>query len=161
MCDYAPPTGKQMSLSAEQFIEAITSLTSDPIQDGADHEQRRQPRVGLRSRATIILLGEQAGSAAVSVQVRDLSPAGIGFLHEQKMNLDQQFALVLPRANDTPSVILCSVAFWQPLAGDCYAIGARFRRILRDGGNPPLPIRIETPTVDLAAEITQLHRKAG
>jgi hypothetical protein len=148
-----------MELSADQFIKIVTSTTPDA--KDAEADQRRSPRFGLRAQATIIPLCETSHPTAITIQVRDLSPAGIGFLHERKMSLDEQFALVLPRTGDTPSVVLCSVAFWQPLAGDLYAIGARFTRILRDGGDPPLPIQIDAPVADLATEIKRLHRKAS
>ena len=150
-----------MDLSAEQFIEAVTGSVGDPQEHSRD--QRKQPRVGLRSRATIIPLSESSSPTPVSIQIRDLSSSGIGFLHDRKMSLDEQFALVLPRNGDTPSVILCSVAFWQPLARDLFAVGARFVRILRDGGDPPLPVQVEVhrPALDLATEIQQLHRQAG
>ncbi|HET6251312.1 MAG TPA: hypothetical protein VFE47_26750 [Tepidisphaeraceae bacterium] len=149
-----------MDLSAEQFIQIVTAPPAQPTADETP-DQRRTPRTGLRTRAAIIPLGENAHPAAITIEVRDLSASGIGFLHEQKMALDEQFALVLPRTNDTPSVVLCSVAFWQPLARDLFAVGARFRRVLRDGGGTPLPIDLHTPAADLAAEIERLHRKAS
>jgi hypothetical protein len=148
-----------MGLSADQFIEILSAAKPADGEEGSD--LRRAPRVGLRENATIIPLSEGSHPNAISVEVRDLSLAGIGFLHEQKLKLDEQFALVLPRNNDTPSVILCAVAFWQPLARDLFAIGARFTRILRDGGAPPLPLTLETPSTDLADEIKRLHRKAS
>lgn len=154
------PNGRPMDLSVEQFIQIVTSLKAEG-KDPAAQDQRRAPRQGLRARATIIPLCESSHPTALCVQVRDLSPAGVGFLHDKKMALDEQFALVLPRAGDNPSVVLCSVAFWQPLARDLYAIGARFTRILRDGGETPLPIQIDTPPADLADEIKRLHRKAS
>src|SRR5690348_13669081 len=109
-----------MALTAEQFIEIVSA--ADKPADGADApDARRASRICIRANATIIPLSEGSQPNAISVQVRDLSPAGIGFLHEQKLKLDEQFALVLPRNNDTPSVILCAVAFWQPLARDLFA----------------------------------------
>jgi hypothetical protein len=150
-----------MYLSAEQFIETVKSLTNGEPKDGLAIDQRRQPRAGIQSVATIIPLSETAHPSAISIQVRDLSPAGIGFLHEHKMSLDEQFALVLPRQGDTPSVILCSVAFWQPLQKNLFAMGARFRRVLRDGGEVGLPIEIQNTFADLAETQLQFRRKAG
>jgi len=154
------PRRRYMDLSAEQFIEILSAGNpAESTQDAQD--MRRSPRTGLRTSATIIPLSEGSHPTAISVQVRDLSPAGIGFLHAQKMKLDEQFALILSRRDDTPSVVLCAVAFWQPLARDLFATGARFTRILRDGGDPPLPLNLEAPSADLADEIERLHRRAS
>jgi hypothetical protein len=150
--------GLLMELSVDQFIKLVTAT---PETREVEDDQRRSPRVGLRAQGTIIPLCESSQPTAISIEVRDLSPLGIGFLHERKMSLDEKFALVLPRTGDTPSVVLCAVAFWQPLARDLFAIGARFTRILRDGGETPLPIQINTPVADLADEIKRLHRKAS
>lgn len=133
-----------MELSAEYFTEIVGSLTIEPGPE-LRPDQRRQPRAGILAEASIIPLVESSGPSAMTIQVRDLSAAGIGFLNRRKLGLDEQFALVLPRGNDTPAIVLCAVAFWQPLAADLYAIGARFTRILRDGGITPLPVEIQYP----------------
>jgi hypothetical protein len=133
----------------------------DRKSEDANSDQRRQPRCDLKSRATIIPLSETSHPGALTVLVRDLSPAGIGFLHERPMSLDEEFALVLPRSGDTPAIVLCSVACWQPLARDAYAIGARYMRILRDGGNPALPIEIDPTSQNFAPGLQRLRAKAS
>lgn len=149
-----------MDLSAEQFAQIVMSLGIEP-QEGAESDERRRPRAELDSQASLIPLSDNTNPGAVSVTVRDLSPSGIGFLHDRQMVLDEQFALLLPRDGDTPAVVLCTVAFWQPLARDLFAIGARFTRILRDGGIPPLPIEIYEPATEALAEKRALQRKAS
>ena len=69
------------------------------------------------------------------------------------MKLDSLPAIA-KRTDDTPSVVLCAVAFWQPLARNLFAVGARFIRVLRDGGETPLPIQTGVAPADLAAGIT-------
>ena len=44
--------------------------------------------------------------------------------------------------DDNPAIILCEVAFWQPLGREVFAIGARFVRVLREA-NSALPIQIQ------------------
>ncbi|HWE92993.1 MAG TPA: PilZ domain-containing protein [Tepidisphaeraceae bacterium] len=149
-----------MDLSAEQFAQIVTSLGIEP-QEGVGSDERRRPRAEFDARASLIPLSDQTNPGAVSVKVRDLSPSGIGFLHDRQMVLDEQFALLLPRDGDTPAVVLCTVAFWQPLARDLFAIGARFTRILRDGGIPALPIEIYEPATEALAEKRALQRKAS
>lgn len=149
-----------MDLSAEQFAQIVTSLDTEP-QAQTGENQRRRPRAELDTQASLIPLSDHSAPGAVSVKVRDLSPSGIGFLHDRRMGLDEQFALLLPRDGDTPAVVLCTVAFWQPLARNLFAIGARFTRILRDGGIPALPIEIHEPAAAALTEGRALQRKAS
>jgi hypothetical protein len=149
-----------MELTAEQFIEIVNGL-EQRVETVTEGEQRRRPRLGLRASGTLIPLSDSANPSAIAIEIRDVSSAGIGFLHNKKMSLDEQFALVLPRTGDTPSVVLCAVAFWQPLARNLFAIGGRFIRVLRDGGSVPLPIQTTVFSSGLSSEIEQLHRKAS
>src|SRR5665213_2779562 len=82
-------------------------------------------------------------------------------LYERPMSLDEQFALVLPRSGDTPAIVLCAVACWQPLAKDVYGIGARYVRILRDGGDPALPIEINPNSQSFAPVLQAVRAKAS
>jgi hypothetical protein len=127
-----------MNLTAERFSDLIASL--DALRDQTS-DQRRQPRVALEADATIIPLGyERPG--ATPIIARDLSSSGFGFLHNRQLALDEQFALVLPQIDDNPAIVLCEVAFWQPMGREIFAIGARFVRLLREA-NTPLPIQVQ------------------
>ena len=132
-----------MNLSAELFDEVVTSLNAATAtaqaaapgyEDAGGVGQRRQaPRVGVRARVTLIPLTDRLASSAMSVPVRDLSPAGIGFLHAEKIDLDESFVVLLPQSAGGQIAMLCEVAYWQPLAPNLFAIGARFTRVLRHG----------------------------
>lgn len=146
-------------LSADRFSAIVNSLKRDNG-IGETGDQRRRPRFDLRARATIIPLRESCHPGSLAVLVRDLSPSGMGFLYERPMSLDEQFALLLPRSGDTPAVVLCEVACWQPLAKNVYGVGARFVRILRDGGEQPLPIEINLSSQNFAP-MPQYRAKAS
>ncbi|HZK80662.1 MAG TPA: hypothetical protein VFC46_06330 [Humisphaera sp.] len=149
-----------VDLSVEQFSE-IVSLLKAEANAGTDADERRQPRADLNARATIIPLRESCNFGSPTILVRNLSPSGIGFLYERPMSLDEQFALVLPRSGDTPAIVLCAVACWQPLAKDVYGIGARYVRILRDGGDPALPIEINPNSQSFAPVLQAVRAKAS
>jgi len=119
-----------MELTAEHFSRSLLTLESQAA--AFPGEQRLSPRSAMDVRATVIPLTAISGLGTTQVSVRDLSRAGVGFLIDRPMRLDEQFALVLPQLGDTPAVILCEVAFWQPVAASSYAIGGRFIRILKD-----------------------------
>ncbi len=156
---HAEAPASPVELSAEQFCAVINSLKGEKVSDGSD--ERRQPRSDIKASASIILLRDSSHPGALNILIRDLSQSGIGFLHERPMSLDEEFALVLPRSGDTPSIILCSVACWQPLAKSVYAVGARFLRILRDGGDPALPIVIDPTSQNFAPVFQRLRAKAS
>lgn len=119
-----------MELTADLFSQSLLTLESQAAY--FPNEQRFAPRSAMDVQATIIPLTATSGLGTAEVAVRDLSRAGVGFLIDRPMRLDDQFALVLPQNNDTPAIILCEVAFWQPVTANSYAIGGRFIRILKD-----------------------------
>jgi len=119
-----------MELTAEHFSRSLLTLESQAAY--FPNEQRFAPRSAMDVQATIIPLTATSGLGTSEVAVRDLSRAGVGFLIDRPMRLDDQFALVLPQLGDAPAVILCEVAFWQPVDASSYAIGGRFIRILKD-----------------------------
>lgn len=123
--------------------------------DVIEPDQRRSPRTPLDLRATLLPFSEQFSSEPLVVPLRDLSPGGFRFLHDRQLPLGQQFALLLPEASSRPIVILCTVAYWQPLAKDLFAIGAKFCQVLRQG-ELGLPLVLEDA---LSGELTT--RKAS
>lgn len=107
-------------------------------------EQRKAPRTRTSVRAALMPFSDRFALQTIIAPVRDISRGGFGFLHERPVPLGEQFALVLPEASGNPLVILCTVAYWQPLAADLFAIGARFCRVLR-AGETELPLVFEDP----------------
>lgn len=131
-----------MHLTAElfgQLIGEMASLTANS--EGED--RRRSPRATLELSATLMPFSEQIATQNLEVPIRDLSRGGFAFLHERRLPLGEQLALLLPEASGGPLAILCTVAWWQPLADGFYAIGAKFSQILRE--HPNLPLLLEEP----------------
>src|SRR5688500_13371054 len=104
-------------------LDAPAPAPAEPLPGGGalapatpDAGRRREPRVGVRARVTLIPLTDGDGLAAgpMAVPVRDVSAGGIGFLHTEKVGLDSQFVVLLPQGNDSVAV-LCQVAYYQPL----------------------------------------------
>ena len=123
---------------------ASATDTADP--------RRREPRLGVQARVTLIPLtaGDSLAAGPVTVPLRDLSAGGIGFLHTGRINLDEQFVVLLPHGASGDSVaVLCQVANYQPLADRLYAVGARFVRVLRqpvaDDATGPATLSLPAP----------------
>lgn len=126
----------------------------------AGDQRRREPRVGLRGRVTLIPLTDSDGlsGSPLAVPVRDLSAGGIGFLHTQRVGLDTQFVALLPQGGDSLAV-LCQVAYYQPLAERLFAVGAKFVRVLRQ----PAGVDADeaTPVLSLPAQPATARRVAS
>jgi hypothetical protein len=133
-----------MNLSSHLFDQIVTSLstgeaTTLPGVTPPTREQRRGPRFAPSgaTRVRLIPLTDTIAPAPFDVPLRDDSPAGVGFLHCNRLGLDEQFVLLLP-SEDGEVAILCGVAYWQPLGENLFAIGAKFNRVLRQGSAAPV-----------------------
>jgi hypothetical protein len=117
-----------MNLNADSFLQIVQSLRSYRSNNGM-REQRKHPRVGVRGRATIMVISKN-GPRIVAVNVRDLSAAGIGLLiPEAAVARDEEFLLVLPQgAQHARRAMLCSAKRFSQLAENLYSIGAVFLR---------------------------------
>jgi hypothetical protein len=136
-----------MNLSEELFQQVMTSLAagdatnlpSITMKDEAGSEQRRGPRFAADggSRVRLIPLTDSFAPGPLDVSVCDVSPGGVRFEYPGRINLDEQFVLLLPTPDDGDLAVLCGVAYWQPVSGAVVAVGAKFNRILRQGSAQP------------------------
>jgi hypothetical protein len=150
----AAPLFEQI-VSALDAPESLVQAAAAP--QGAD-PRRRDRRVAVRARVTLIPLTADAtlGPGPVEVPLRDLSAGGIGFLHTAKVQLDEHFVALLPDGSGgNPVAVLCQVAYYQPLGERVFAVGAEFRRVLRQ----PAP-QDASPTI-LAYSAQQHQRRAA
>ncbi|HXE54967.1 MAG TPA: PilZ domain-containing protein [Tepidisphaeraceae bacterium] len=116
-----------MQLTADLYREILRSLRSDN-RSSRNLEKRAAPRVGLRSKLTIV---PSTGSAPTNTCVRDISAHGIGLVHPESMPIGSQFtAMFAGRANDTLAVVY-TVANCKEISKSLYSIGATVSRIDR------------------------------
>jgi hypothetical protein len=124
---------RHMNLPDELFqriTESITIVGHDAPQSSGE---RRAPRVKLQTHVAVFPWSSPID--ALSVRVRDISIGGIGILHARRMALDEQFVASLPCGGDHADehvLLLYTVVYWEPLAEDLFAIGARFERIVSE-----------------------------
>lgn len=117
-------------LTAEMFREMV-ELAAAPSGDPSPREQRRTPRTRIDVLATLLPFSDRFASHGFTVPIRDVSRGGFRFLHDRPVPLGEHFGLLLPAASGRPIVVLCTIAYWQPLDRGLYAVGARFCRVLR------------------------------
>ena len=131
-----------MLLPDEVLADVVSSLDNrerrfDPHE--LAESRRREARVGVAARVTLIPVTDSLAPTPFEVPLRDLSAGGIGFLHTHRIGLDEQFVVLLPDG----LAVLCRVAYYQPLAERLFAVGAKFVRVLRQttaaGETLPMP----------------------
>jgi len=145
-----------MLLDDALFGQITSALSGDAAIPSASatavaEQRRREPRVGVNAAVTVIPISDSLRIMPFDVPVRDLSAGGIGFLHSERIGLNEQFAVLLPEGGESV-VVLCEVAHYQRLAEREYAIGARFLRVLRRAsGATTVPLPTVAPAARRAA----------
>ena len=117
-----------MNLSPELF-DQIVSATSATLA-GPTASDRRAPRA--RTTTTLAVCAWSDPMSVLSLKVRDLSAGGVGLLHRERMALDEELVVRLPRGADDSVTVLGRVVYWEPLAPDLFAIGVHFDRVVSE-----------------------------
>jgi len=128
-------------MTAELFQQIVGELSSSAPETLAE-DRRRSARAAMELSATLMPFSEQIAKENLQVPIRDLSRGGFAFLHDRRLPLGEQFALLLHESSGRPLAILCTIAWWQPLEDGFYAIGAKFSQVLRKN-NAGLPLLLE------------------
>lgn len=127
-------SGIAMELTAEMFRKIVETPRADNgVGQRVGRELRKTHRTRTTQHAALMPFSDRFALDTIIAPIRDISRGGFGFLHDHQIPLGEQFALVLPEASGRPIVILCTVTYYQPLAEELFAIGARFCRVLREG----------------------------
>jgi hypothetical protein len=120
-------TRDAMQLSAEMF-EAIVKNLKGSAPEGRD--KRREPRAGLCGKADMIPISlDQRVAKSCLVRVRDLSPRGIGLVHNKRLGVDTQFAIQLPCGNNARITVVYTVRHCKTLSPDLFSIGGLLREL--------------------------------
>lgn len=118
-----------MILSPERFRAIVASLRSDAA-CGRNAEQRAEPRVGMRTTATVVLRAETSGAIARrQVRVRDVSAGGMGLIADEPIAPDSTFVIDLRDARARVTLV-CRAVRCQPLGNGLFRIGVRFERCI-------------------------------
>jgi hypothetical protein len=110
-----------MQLSSEAFREIIGQLRGN----AKETDKRSKPRVGVRNRVKLRLLGTHAGQPIkeIEVTVRDLSADGIGLLHHERLPVKSLFGIGLPVYGQRDLMAVYKVRHCDPLDAQLFRIG--------------------------------------
>jgi hypothetical protein len=117
-----------VELSAEVLHSTVASVP----QGG---ERRKHTRVPLRFKVKIIPYENGALGEPFFIWTRDICPGGIGIIHYKPLKEDRKFIIRLPRQDDTPLLLLCTVRVCKQVAAAVYNIGASFTEVAEPAGN--------------------------
>jgi hypothetical protein len=81
---------------------------------------------------TILLRHPNTGDAGCTARIRRISVQGIGLLHQQAMEVGEEFTLLLPRQDRSPVTVRCSAVRCEAGGDGLYRIGAVFNAVLSD-----------------------------
>lgn len=110
-------------LSVELLHATVHGVKSETV------ERRENPRFPLRAKVGLIPYENGACGKAVEVWTRDVSASGVGVLYAKPMRAGRKFIIRLPRRDDSPVLLVCTVRNCTELAEGIYAIGASFAEI--------------------------------
>jgi c-di-GMP-binding flagellar brake protein YcgR len=127
-------------ISAAAFESIIRSLRSDK-QTGRGSDKRKNPRVGLSGRVTIIPCSPNSQRTPVIAMVRDLSTTGIGLAHGNALSDGEQVIVRFAATHDEPAKsILCTVTHSHTIGERLCTTGAKFIKDIEIAG-PPVPAK--------------------
>jgi hypothetical protein len=113
-------------ISAAAFDSIIRSLRSDK-QVGRGSDKRKNPRVGLSGRVTIIPCSPDSERSPVVAMVRDLSTTGIGLAHGNSLVDGEQVIVRFSATHDEPAKsILCVITHSHIVGERLCTTGAKF-----------------------------------
>jgi len=115
-----------MNFSNKQFAEVFASLLPTGAVSKLGHDERRRaPRIELRHKAHVLLVGDHA-SPSVEVELRDVSVRGMKFVTDKPLARGKQFILAVPQLAGEPQLLLCTVVHSEVTDDAQIAVGAEF-----------------------------------
>jgi hypothetical protein len=125
-----------MKLSPEQVKEIIEAL--DSVAGAAGREKRKAARTRFDAAVDLVQWTEHGPSQTWTVQLRDYSANGIGFIHIEPMEAGAKFLLRLPLGKTNLGYVPCTTVSCVARDDGSYRIGARFADVLtrHDGQEP-------------------------
>jgi hypothetical protein len=127
------------------IYEEITGLSDlPPPVDEADYERRRHRRVPFGHRATISLDRKGGDATPAVVMMRDVSSAGVSFLHGEALKAGLPLVIEFKGYQDRPVKLRCMVARCEAggAGGVQFVVGASFVELLTKEAPPQKPIEI-------------------
>jgi len=148
---------QSMQLMAQDYAEILASLKA--LTDTKGHERRTAARMDVQAQVKIVPCkdGKASASDAYTCLTRDLSFKGIGLFQSRQSARGSQFVIELPRREDKPLTLLCTVMYCRALADGLYNVGATFNRTFDFNAPPVVEFRGVAPSLGGEAERNRIR----
>ncbi|HEB60924.1 MAG TPA: hypothetical protein ENJ06_03770 [Phycisphaeraceae bacterium] len=113
---------------AKQLLDALAKIEQWRSKPAA-MRKRRFTRFGVRSTAILneaVACSRGSTSNATTVQLRDVSRGGAGFLHDTPMRVDSAYRLTLAQDDLVIQTIPLFIRYCQQVEDSAYLIGGEF-----------------------------------
>jgi hypothetical protein len=123
----------------DKIAEIVSGLDAHLLAAGAEN-RRRQPRIAMRTKMSLILLSGLAPSS-VEIFTRNISSSGIGFVCRRMFRAGERVVVPLRIPRIPPKMVLARVTFSRYIGGGYHEMGAEFQECANDarGGKWNIP----------------------
>jgi hypothetical protein len=135
----AAPRAPFMQLLAQDYAEVLAALQA--LTDSKGHERRTTARMEVLAQVKIHPYRDGKTAEAYTCLTRDLSFKGVGLFQAKQAPRGSQFVVVLPRQENDPLTLLCTVMYTRPMADGLYNVGASFNSRYDFNAKPAVEIR--------------------
>jgi hypothetical protein len=133
------PRGPTMQLLAQDYAEVLAALQA--LTDTKGHERRATARMEVQAQVKVHPFKDGKTSDAYTCLTRDLSFKGVGLFQSKQAPNGSQFVVILPRQENEPLSLLCTVMYTRPLADGLYNVGATFNSRYDFNAKPAVEFR--------------------
>ena len=143
MSDVAAAAGASrapvMQLLAQDYAEVLAALKA--LTDTKGHERRATARMEVQAQVKVFPFKDGKTSDSYTCLTRDLSFKGVGLFQSKHAPRGSQFVVMLPRQENEPLTLLCTVMYSRPMADGLYNVGAAFNSVYDFNAKPAVEFR--------------------
>src|SRR5215213_10073757 len=133
------PRMQLMQLLGQDYAEIVAALKA--LTDTKGHERRTTARMEVQAQVKIFPFKDGKTTDPYTCLTRDLSFKGVGLFQSRQPARGSQFVVVLPRQENEPLSLLCTVMYARAMADGLYNVGAAFNSVYDFNAKPAVEFR--------------------
>jgi hypothetical protein len=138
-----------MQLLGQDYAEIVAALKA--LTDAKGHERRTTARMEVLAQVKLFPFKDGKAADPYTCLTRDLSFKGVGLFQSKHAPRGSQFVVMLPRQENEPLSVLCTVMYSRPMADELYNVGAAFNCVYDFNAKPAVQFRGSAPAGGHAA----------
>lgn len=150
------PRMQLMQLLAQDYAEVLAALKA--LTDAKGHERRTTARMEVQAQIKVFPFKDGKITDPYTCLTRDLSFKGVGLFQSKQPARGSQFVVELPRQENQPLTLLCTVMYARPMADGLYNVGAAFNSVYDFNAKPAVEFRNGNAAAPALSPEEQLKR---